>query len=60
MGEATEKIDAKEQYHLLDATRYIINHLNREKPKGGGYKGCVAVPDCKTFDDGRASLFFQM
>jgi hypothetical protein len=34
MGEATEKIDAKETFHFVDACRYIIGYLNRDKPKG--------------------------
>ena len=40
MGEPTAKIDSKEQYHRLDSARYILGHLNLDKPvttqKSGG------------------------
>lgn len=42
MGNPTEKIDAKDTYHILDSVRYIINHLNLDKPLGGYGKGHVA------------------
>ena len=35
MGEPTEKIEAKETFHLLDAVRYVISYLHMDKPKGG-------------------------
>ena len=34
MGEPTEKIEAKETFHLLDAVRYVISYLHMDKPKG--------------------------
>lgn len=43
MGEPTTKIDCKEQYHYLDSVRYIIGHLNRDKPTQT-YNGSVASP----------------
>jgi len=43
MGEATATIDCKEQYHYLDSVRYIIGHLNRDKPTRI-YRGSVASP----------------
>src|ERR1022692_4364206 len=35
MGEATEKIEAKETFHLLDAVRYVVPYLHMDKPRGG-------------------------
>ena len=35
MGEPTEKIEAKETFHLLDAVRYVISYLHMDKPKSG-------------------------
>jgi hypothetical protein len=35
MGEPTEKIEAKETFHLLDAVRYVISYLHMDKPRGG-------------------------
>ena len=32
MGEATEKIDAKETFHYADALRYVIGYLKPDKP----------------------------
>ena len=34
-GEPTEKIEAKETFHLLDAVRDVISYLHMDKPKGG-------------------------
>lgn len=31
-GEPTEKIEDKNEYHLLDALRYIISHLRKSRP----------------------------
>jgi hypothetical protein len=44
MGEPTEKIDAKETFHLLDAVRYVISYLDMDKPKGGFSGSPVARP----------------
>jgi hypothetical protein len=33
MGDPTERIDCKQQYHILDSVRCIITHLNLDKPK---------------------------
>jgi hypothetical protein len=35
LDEPTEKIEAKETFHLLDAVQYVISHLHMDKPKGG-------------------------
>src|ERR1019366_3476211 len=35
LDEPTEKIEAKETFHLLDAVRYIISYLHIDKPKHG-------------------------
>ena len=35
IGESTEKIEAKETFHLLDAVRNVISYLHMDKPKGG-------------------------
>ena len=35
MGEPTEKIEAKETFHMLDAVWYVISYLHMDKPKGG-------------------------
>lgn len=43
-GNATEKIDSKSSYHFLDAVRYIVGYLNRDKPRATGYNGSVASP----------------
>jgi hypothetical protein len=42
MGEVTEKIDAKETFHLMDALRYIIGYLNPDKPAPTMYKSPVS------------------
>ena len=47
MGEPTEKIDSKEKYHLLDGVRYIIGHVNPDKPKGSYGGSSVAHPGLK-------------
>ena len=44
MGEPTEKIEAKETFHLLDAVRYVISYLHMDKPKGGFSGSPVARP----------------
>ena len=44
MGEPTEKIEAKETFHLLDAVRYVISYLHIDKPKGGFSGSPVARP----------------
>lgn len=41
-GNPTTAIDAKASYHHLDALRYIVNYLGRDKQPAGGYKGSVA------------------
>src|ERR1019366_6940432 len=35
MGEPTEKIEAKETFHLLDAVRYVISYLHMDKSSRG-------------------------
>ena len=35
MGEPTEKIEAKETFHLLDAVRYVVSYLHIDKPRCG-------------------------
>ena len=35
LGEPTEKIEAKETFHLLDAVRYVISCLHMDKPRSG-------------------------
>ena len=32
-GEVTDKVDGAENYHHLDALRYLVGYLNRDKPK---------------------------
>jgi hypothetical protein len=44
MGEPTEKIEAKETFHLLDAVRYVISYLHMDKPRGGFSGSPVARP----------------
>ena len=44
MGEPTEKIDCKDEYHLLDALRYIIGYLNMDKPKATMKGSPIARP----------------
>jgi hypothetical protein len=33
VGEVTDKIDAKETFHFMDAIRYLVGYLNPNKPK---------------------------
>jgi hypothetical protein len=42
MGEATEKIDAIETFHFVDALRYIIGYLKPDKPKSTMNKSPIA------------------
>ena len=44
MGEPTERIEAKEQFHLLDSVRYVLGYLNTDKPKTFGASSPVARP----------------
>src|SRR5476649_2816595 len=44
MGEPTEKIEAKEPFHILDAVRYVISYLQMDKPRGGFSGSPVARP----------------
>jgi hypothetical protein len=44
MGEPTEKIEAKESFHILDSVRYILRYLNTDKPKIFGAASPVARP----------------
>jgi hypothetical protein len=44
MGEPTEKIEAKESFHLLDSVRYILGYLNTDRPKIFGASSPVARP----------------
>ena len=44
MGEATEKIDCKDSYHILDAARYVISYLNPDKPKPTMNRSPIARP----------------
>jgi hypothetical protein len=49
MGEPTEKIEAKETFHILDSCRYVLQFLNNDKPrpvmKGSvvGFRGPVTL-----------------
>lgn len=44
-GEPTKKIESKDSYHRLDALRYIIGHLNPDKPQESmKYRSPVARP----------------
>jgi hypothetical protein len=47
MGEPTEKIEAKESFHILDCVRYIIGFLNTDKSKSIGSGSPVARPGCR-------------
>jgi hypothetical protein len=44
LGEVTAKIYCKDQYHILDAVRYVIAHLNLDKPKPTTSGSPVARP----------------
>ena len=46
-GEPTEKIEAKESYHVLDAFRYVIGYLHMDKPKAVYSGSPVARPGLK-------------
>lgn len=47
MGNPTEKIDSKESFHLMDSMRYIIQHLQLDKPKATMSGSVVARPGLK-------------